>query len=163
MTWCRLLTWGSCNGTHSLALQAAYSPTPATYAHLHPPCVQRDLKPQNLLLSDTSQQPLLKIADFGFARNLHPQVGAGMARGVCPEPRPLGGPSGGQNNREGCGLSACRRSFNQQQVAAPDPLWLAKTSNKVNRQMKGFLTQGLGLPSVSHTYLLILVTFGGLC
>lgn len=31
---------------------------------------QRDLKPQNLLLSDTGPLPFLKIADFGFARPL---------------------------------------------------------------------------------------------
>ena len=33
-------------------------------------CLQRDLKPQNLLLSDHSPQAVLKIADFGFARHL---------------------------------------------------------------------------------------------
>ena len=32
--------------------------------------VQRDLKPQNLLLSDHTPQAVLKIADFGFARHL---------------------------------------------------------------------------------------------
>lgn len=45
-------------------------------ACLNPRChgPQRDLKPQNLLLSDNTRQPVLKIADFGFARNLQPQV-----------------------------------------------------------------------------------------
>ena len=32
--------------------------------------LQRDLKPQNLLLSDHTPQAVLKIADFGFARHL---------------------------------------------------------------------------------------------
>jgi serine/threonine protein kinase len=44
---------------------------------------QRDLKPQNLLLSDTSSTPLLKIADFGFARSLVPQ---GLAETLCGSP-----------------------------------------------------------------------------
>ncbi|GFH20534.1 serine/threonine-protein kinase ATG1, partial [Haematococcus lacustris] len=35
--------------------------------------IHRDLKPQNLLLTDGSRQPGLKIADFGFARDLQPQ------------------------------------------------------------------------------------------
>ena len=37
--------------------------------------MQRDLKPQNLLLSTHKSGALLKIADFGFARSLQPQVG----------------------------------------------------------------------------------------
>eukprot|EP00798_Chlamydomonas_sp_ICE-L_P022284 gene22284-29361_t len=45
--------------------------------------IHRDLKPQNLLLSDTSKQPLLKIADFGFARGLEPQ---GLAETLCGSP-----------------------------------------------------------------------------
>jgi len=44
---------------------------------------QRDLKPQNLLLSDGSSAPLLKIADFGFARSLAPQ---GLAETLCGSP-----------------------------------------------------------------------------
>jgi len=44
---------------------------------------QRDLKPQNLLLSDSSSSPLLKIADFGFARSLAPQ---GLAETLCGSP-----------------------------------------------------------------------------
>jgi len=36
--------------------------------------LQRDLKPQNLLLSVAAPDATLKIADFGFARNLQPQV-----------------------------------------------------------------------------------------
>lgn len=44
---------------------------------------QRDLKPQNLLLSDSSSTPLLKIADFGFARSLAPQ---GLAETLCGSP-----------------------------------------------------------------------------
>ena len=40
-----------------------------------PTCApQRDLKPQNLLLSAAVPDATLKIADFGFARNLQPQV-----------------------------------------------------------------------------------------
>lgn len=45
--------------------------------------LQRDLKPQNLLLSDSSSMPLLKIADFGFARSLAPQ---GLAETLCGSP-----------------------------------------------------------------------------
>jgi len=45
--------------------------------------IHRDLKPQNLLLSDKSRQPTLKIADFGFARDLQPQ---GMAETLCGSP-----------------------------------------------------------------------------
>lgn len=47
------------------------------------PLLQRDLKPQNLLLSDSSSTPLLKIADFGFARSLAPQ---GLAETLCGSP-----------------------------------------------------------------------------
>lgn len=47
------------------------------------PLLQRDLKPQNLLLSDSSSNPLLKIADFGFARSLAPQ---GLAETLCGSP-----------------------------------------------------------------------------
>ena len=45
--------------------------------------LQRDLKPQNLLLSDTTPGAVLKIADFGFARNLQPQ---GLAETLCGSP-----------------------------------------------------------------------------
>jgi serine/threonine protein kinase len=45
--------------------------------------LQRDLKPQNLLLADGSRRPVLKIADFGFARALQPQ---GLAETLCGSP-----------------------------------------------------------------------------
>lgn len=45
--------------------------------------VHRDLKPQNLLLSDSNPQAILKIADFGFARDLQPQ---GLAETLCGSP-----------------------------------------------------------------------------
>ncbi|PRW60240.1 Serine threonine- kinase ATG1 [Chlorella sorokiniana] len=45
--------------------------------------VHRDLKPQNLLLSEASPDATLKIADFGFARNLQPQ---GLAETLCGSP-----------------------------------------------------------------------------
>eukprot|EP00803_Ostreobium_quekettii_P008930 evm.model.scf_1271.1 EVM.evm.TU.scf_1271.1 scf_1271:4023-7984(-) len=45
--------------------------------------VHRDLKPQNLLLSDQTPDAVLKIADFGFARNLQPQ---GLAETLCGSP-----------------------------------------------------------------------------
>ena len=45
--------------------------------------LQRDLKPQNLLLSDTSIAPTIKIADFGFARDLQPQR---LADTLCGSP-----------------------------------------------------------------------------
>lgn len=48
--------------------------TAITLLHGVPCFLQRDLKPQNLLLSDSSPQAVLKIADFGFARDLQPQV-----------------------------------------------------------------------------------------
>ena len=46
-------------------------------------CFQRDLKPQNLLLSSTAPNATLKIADFGFARPLQPQ---GLAETLCGSP-----------------------------------------------------------------------------
>ena len=46
-------------------------------------CVQRDLKPHNLLLLDKADKPVVKIADFGFARNLQPQ---GLAETLCGSP-----------------------------------------------------------------------------
>ncbi|EFJ50438.1 hypothetical protein VOLCADRAFT_58372, partial [Volvox carteri f. nagariensis] len=45
--------------------------------------IHRDLKPQNLLLSDNGSSPALKIADFGFARSLQP---AGLAETLCGSP-----------------------------------------------------------------------------
>lgn len=58
-----------------LALQPPTSPSAAAPPCLPPLCpLQRDLKPQNLLLSSTGADAVLKIADFGFARNLQPQV-----------------------------------------------------------------------------------------
>lgn len=45
--------------------------------------LHRDLKPQNILLSDNSDNPVLKIADFGFARALSPED---MAATVCGSP-----------------------------------------------------------------------------
>jgi len=45
--------------------------------------LHRDLKPQNILLSDDCEDPVLKIADFGFARALQPQD---MAATVCGSP-----------------------------------------------------------------------------
>ena len=45
--------------------------------------VQRDLKPQNLLLSDNTPQAVLKIADFGFARHLQQQE---LADTLCGSP-----------------------------------------------------------------------------
>lgn len=72
-------------GTHACvgrpAAEAGQGPVVVPVHALMTNCVhgcmhalQRDLKPQNLLLSDNSRQPVLKIADFGFARNLQPQV-----------------------------------------------------------------------------------------
>lgn len=52
--------------------------------------IHRDLKPQNLLLSEPGPNAVLKIADFGFARNLQPQGGLHwcMARlSASPAPR----------------------------------------------------------------------------
>eukprot|EP00927_Polykrikos_kofoidii_P046898 TRINITY_DN41004_c0_g1_i1.p1 TRINITY_DN41004_c0_g1~~TRINITY_DN41004_c0_g1_i1.p1 ORF type:complete len:748 (+),score=114.04 TRINITY_DN41004_c0_g1_i1:87-2330(+) len=45
--------------------------------------IHRDLKPQNILLSNSGNEPVLKIADFGFARALQPQD---MAATVCGSP-----------------------------------------------------------------------------
>ncbi|CAN6480548.1 unnamed protein product [Victoria cruziana] len=45
--------------------------------------IHRDLKPQNLLLSMESNNFLLKIGDFGFARYLKPQ---GLADTLCGSP-----------------------------------------------------------------------------
>merc|ERR550537_1244041 len=45
--------------------------------------LHRDLKPQNILLSSSDEDPVLKIADFGFARLLKPED---MAATVCGSP-----------------------------------------------------------------------------
>ncbi|XP_020588220.1 serine/threonine-protein kinase ATG1c-like [Phalaenopsis equestris] len=45
--------------------------------------VHRDLKPQNLLLSASNENSVLKIADFGFARLLEPRV---LAETLCGSP-----------------------------------------------------------------------------
>ncbi|XP_073135424.1 serine/threonine-protein kinase ATG1c isoform X2 [Henckelia pumila] len=45
--------------------------------------IHRDLKPQNLLLSTHEDNSVLKIADFGFARSLHPR---GLAETLCGSP-----------------------------------------------------------------------------
>lgn len=45
--------------------------------------IHRDLKPQNLLLSVNSDNAVLKIADFGFARSLQPR---GLAETLCGSP-----------------------------------------------------------------------------
>ncbi|XP_057971041.1 serine/threonine-protein kinase ATG1c-like [Malania oleifera] len=45
--------------------------------------IHRDLKPQNLLLSTSDSNSVLKIADFGFARSLQPR---GLAETLCGSP-----------------------------------------------------------------------------
>ncbi len=45
--------------------------------------VHRDIKPQNLLLTENSPRAVLKIADFGFARHLE---GTSMAETLCGSP-----------------------------------------------------------------------------
>ncbi|KAA8518953.1 hypothetical protein F0562_016273 [Nyssa sinensis] len=45
--------------------------------------IHRDLKPQNLLLSTSDDNSVLKIADFGFARSLQPR---GLAETLCGSP-----------------------------------------------------------------------------
>jgi len=45
--------------------------------------VHRDIKPQNLLLTENSPWAVLKIADFGFARHLE---GSSMAETLCGSP-----------------------------------------------------------------------------
>ena len=45
--------------------------------------MHRDLKPQNLLLADAGDRPSLRIADFGFARDVKPQ---GIAETLCGSP-----------------------------------------------------------------------------
>jgi serine/threonine-protein kinase ULK/ATG1 len=45
--------------------------------------VHRDLKPQNLLLTEASDQGILKIGDFGFARQLGPSK---LAETLCGSP-----------------------------------------------------------------------------
>ena len=52
------------------------------YLHAHE-IVHRDLKPHNILLSGMGDKPVLKIADFGFARFLRP---ADLAETVCGSP-----------------------------------------------------------------------------
>ena len=45
--------------------------------------IHRDLKPQNLLLTESSPSALVKIADFGFAKHL---TEASMAQTACGTP-----------------------------------------------------------------------------
>ncbi|KAL8208501.1 hypothetical protein R6Q57_007913 [Mikania cordata] len=45
--------------------------------------IHRDLKPQNLLLSTSDDNSILKIADFGFARSLQPR---NLAETLCGSP-----------------------------------------------------------------------------
>ena len=46
--------------------------------------IHRDLKPQNILLSEYSENAILKIADFGFARHFDPRNG--MVDTMCGSP-----------------------------------------------------------------------------
>lgn len=52
------------------------------YLHAHQ-IVHRDLKPHNILMSGTAENPVLKIADFGFARFLRP---TDLAETICGSP-----------------------------------------------------------------------------
>ena len=46
-------------------------------------CVYRDLKPANVLLSESSEYATLKLADFGFAKHL---AEASLAQTQCGSP-----------------------------------------------------------------------------
>jgi hypothetical protein len=65
----------------------APAPVPLPSCRPHRPLLvappQRDLKPQNLLLSSSGPDAVLKIADFGFARALGPQL---LAETLCGSP-----------------------------------------------------------------------------
>jgi eukaryotic-like serine/threonine-protein kinase len=48
----------------------------------NPAIVHRDVKPQNILLTETAPQPLVKIADFGLAKNIDPRLRMASAAGT---------------------------------------------------------------------------------
>lgn len=74
---------------------AARAHQPASPLAAAPFLSQRDLKPQNLLLSEASPDATLKIADFGFARNLQPQARLRLPPPCAPGPCMCSTPAGG--------------------------------------------------------------------
>lgn len=47
-----------------------------------PPIIHRDVKPQNILLTETDGEPTLKVADFGLAKNIDPKLRMVSAAGT---------------------------------------------------------------------------------
>lgn len=47
-----------------------------------PPIIHRDVKPQNILLTETESEPTVKVADFGLAKNIDPKLRMVSAAGT---------------------------------------------------------------------------------
>jgi serine/threonine-protein kinase len=47
-----------------------------------PPIVHRDIKPQNIMVNDTGSSPVVKVSDFGLARNVNPLTLLASASGT---------------------------------------------------------------------------------
>lgn len=54
----------------------------ATAHEQAPPIVHRDIKPQNILVAESSSGPQIKIADFGLAKNIDPRLRMVSAHGT---------------------------------------------------------------------------------
>ena len=50
--------------------------------------IHRDLKPENVLYASAADDAPIKVADFGLARVLAPEVSPPPASGPRPRPRP---------------------------------------------------------------------------
>lgn len=47
-----------------------------------PPIIHRDVKPQNIVIVEVGEEPILKVADFGLAKNIDPKLRMVSAAGT---------------------------------------------------------------------------------